>query len=563
MSLVSPGRPAPADLDVRQGDHGDEPGRPGPGRSRGAALAVGLVGVAALASFAWTFVYLLRSRTHSTFEWVNHDVAFNLYAGRLVFQGSRLYVDRYDTNPPAIILLSGTLDWLARHLHESTILLFHAFVLLVGGFGLLVTASIYARDRRPVRLVLVGLAYLVVVVGCGLPGVRSFTYAFGQKEQLFVLAFLPYLVARLFSEGDAEIPGRGPWLSALALLTGLFCSFKPHFSLMVLAVEAIRAGRNQRGSLRVWLLLGLGAAAPYLVLFACSRPSFFAFFADMLPAHLGGAYAYYDQSYGTYLRSVPHRFVVAYAIATAALLGLAQRRRLLPARAGLRLAGLSVLAYALVLQQHKFWEYHSIGVVSLLLVFASHLAATLVERSQRGTRQALLGLATVVLLAGLTAAALELRAMVRDWTQRTGACPGEDVLRAWPFLNGRSRTLYYSTSNAHMRLALYLDQHVVGKWGHDYLYPSIVRHPDAQRRIADYCAEQRSLIDDAKPSAIVFHSTGQALASADQDVFAVLEGRCKIVPDADYQAAVTLAPSVAVFLRRSPMAPPPSSQRNP
>lgn len=527
-----------------------------PGRLRQARWALAVV-----AAFAgvWTFAHLVSSRSSLGFPLVNHDVAFNLYTGRLIAAGRRLYVDRFEVNPPTIMFLSAGVDQVARWLRLSPVLLFHACVLALGGLGLSAIDRLYQARDDARGLLLMGLAYLLVLVGCGLPGDPGLTYAFGQREQLFLLLFIPYLLARMGHPGDGSLPR---WL---LFGTALFASFKPHFVALLLVVEAMRWPRRpQRHEVT---LLGAGFLLPFLVLFLRSPASLLGFVRTVLSTHVGGAYAAFDEPYLACLSSPVHLWLVGYAITAAVVIGWANRRGPasvtagLPSRALLASVSLPLVAYLAVCHQHKFWDYHFIPVLGLLLVLTVAALLDLLATCPPRCSTLATGIAAGVLVACLGLAMRQTRLLAADWQNERGSFPGAALMRIAPLLTPGSRTLYYSTSNLHVRLAYLLHQQTVGPWGHDFTYPSMVRNPDAGERarlIADYCARQRELIRVERPDAIVFHSTGQALESEAQDMYNVLVLHCRIVPTPDYVPVPTPGlPRVAIFRRHDVSQPSP------
>lgn len=141
----------------------------------------------------WTFVTLVPARSTAGFEWANHDVANTLYVGRVMAEGKRLYVDILELNPPGIFLLAESVERVARVVRLSAFHVYHVGVLLLVLYGGWLLQRIVNVTKRLELLILVGLAHLIVAFGAGLPGDRGFVYSFGQREHLFVLAFIPYV----------------------------------------------------------------------------------------------------------------------------------------------------------------------------------------------------------------------------------------------------------------------------------------------------------------------------------------------------------------------------------
>ncbi|HMA96777.1 MAG TPA: hypothetical protein VKP30_29025 [Polyangiaceae bacterium] len=194
-----------------------------------------------------------------------------------------------------------------------------------------------------------------------------------------------------------------------------------------------------------------------------------------------------------------------------------------------------ILGYFLVVQQHKFWDYHSIVVASLTLVLAAYLASLLLPRLPRDRRLAMLGLLATALLVALGSIFPVRGRLFQDWRSDSGEMAM--VLKLARRFGEARNVLYYSTSIYHMRLAYSLDQRIVGKKCHDFDYPAIVRDRDQQRRshrIQMFCEEQTKLVLRALPDAIVFLDTGQGLEGREQAEHSLLVEQCKVVPEQLY-----------------------------
>jgi len=506
-------------------------------------VAQALLALAALCVSVATLETLVHSRGEAGFEWVNHDVANILYLGKRMLAGDRLYTDLAETNPPGIFYLAESIAAVAAATQVSQVFVFDAFVVLLALFGLWLIQRLYARADRPLELSLVGGAFLLVFSGCGLPGDRMLAACFGQREHLFALAFIPYLLWRL----SGQPLSTAAWLISGAV--GFLASMKPHFAILVVALELCCWSEDRLTLRRVWPVLIAAAVLPYALLLLNSPASLATFFRETIPLHTGGSYAYFDQPYSLFLHSAQHVWLVVYGVAIGyALWSGAQLSR--AARRTVYL--LPPLAYALIVQQHKFWDYHAIVLESLLAVLSAYLGAALIARLPAERAVPLFGLLMAALALGNWRAVAELRAMTGDWKHGIGV--DARLMKVAPLLRGRRRVLYYSTSISHMQLALLLGQRTVGRWSHDLLYPSLVRAADPARRprlLAQYCAEQQQLIATQKPDAVVFHSTRQGLESREQELFSQLVERCKVIPELEYSAVFPeKVPGVAVFLRR-------------
>jgi hypothetical protein len=508
---------------------------------RAAQVVVAVASILVSGTIWYTFA---GSRSSAGFEWVNHDVGNILYIGQHMLRGERLYADLAEANPPGIFFVAELVAAVARWTGFSPIALFHGLVVLLGLSGVALIQSLYARANRPVELVLSCCAFLLILSGGGSIGDRSLADSFGQREQLFALGFVPYLLWRI-SRQPLSKPAYF-W----SALVGWFASLKPHFAVLVVALELCCLPRDRATIRRVGPVLIAGAVLPYALLPLHSPNSLAALWNETIPLHTRGAYSYFNQPYALFLHSTQHLWVLAYAVAIIYFLwsGAQPSQTLL-----LVLCVLPGLAYALVVQQHKFWNYHAIVLIAVLVVFAYLVGAKLVVRLPRERSAPLFALLLGAVAVQNGFGLAELRALSKDWKNGLGV--DARLVKIAPLLAGRQRVLYYSTSIAHMRLALLLGQRSVGHWNHEISYPSLVRDPDPQRRarsLERYCAEQRRLIAVEKPHAIVFHSARQGLTSAAEELLPLLVERCHVVPQEDYtRHAIAGISEATVFLRRS------------
>jgi len=181
------------------------------------------------------------------------DTGFLLDAAERVLDGSRLYVDVVEINPPLIVALNVPAVLLGRVLGVSDILVYRV------GFtvALLLTLGLAARLARRVlseettlrRTLILLLAFALFPLA---------EQDFGEREHLGLALVVPYLLL-----ATARALGRAvPRAEALGdgLLAGVAFALKPHFLILWVAVEAyLRLGR--RAGSRSLLPETLGIAA--------------------------------------------------------------------------------------------------------------------------------------------------------------------------------------------------------------------------------------------------------------------------------------------------------------
>ena len=509
-------------------------------RIRAAQLAVALATSLVCAA---TLSALLGSRGRSGFVWVNHDVANILYLGKRILAGDRLYADLAEINPPGIFFVAEGITALAGWLRVSPVHVFHTCVVLLAVFGVWVIQCVYAHSSRASELTLSCAAFLLVLTGGGLPGEQGLTYSYGQREQWFALVFLPYLLWRPSGQG------LGGASYVLCFFVGYLASLKPQFVILVVALELCCLPKDRVLLRRSAPVVAAGALLPYVLLVLHSPQSVVKFWTETIPLHTRGTYAYFDQPFGYFFGSRLQLAVLIYAAGIGYFLWSGAE---LSARARRSVYVLLPLSYGLLLQQHKFWEYHAIVLIALLVVLVYQLGAALIARLPSERAWPLFVLLSVALAVQNWISVSELRSMIGDWQQGLGV--EARLLKIAPLFAGRRRVLYYSTSIAHMRLALLLDQRVIGRFSHELIYPSLVRDGDAQRRhrsLTRYCAEQKQLIESEKPEAVVFHALGQGLHGPEQELQPLLVEQCHVLSEREYREISTAdVPEVSLFLRR-------------
>jgi hypothetical protein len=454
-----------------------------------------------------------------------------------------LYADLAETNPPGIFFVGEGIAAIAGWLRVSQVHVFHTCVVLLAAFGVWLIQSSYARSGRAIELILSCGAFLLVLTGGGLPGEQGLTYSFGQREHLFALVFLPYLLWRL-REQNLSVA-----IYVMCFLVGYLASLKPQFSILVVALELCCLPEDRVTIRRLAPVAAAGALLPYVLLLLHSPRSVASFWSETIPLHARGIYAYFDQPYSYFFGSRQQLAVIVYAASIGYFLWSGAE---LSPRTRRSIYVLLPLSYGLLLQQHKFWNYHAVPLFALLVVLGYQLGAALIARLPCERALPLFGLLLVAVAVQNWIGLSELRTMLQDWKE--GAGVEARLNKIAPLLSGRRRVLYYSTSISHMRLALLLDQHTIGRWSHELTYPSLVRDSDAQRRarsLTRYCAEQRQLIAHQKPEAVVFHALRQGLQTPEQELQPLLVDRCRVLPEREYlKISPADVPEATVFLRR-------------
>jgi len=285
---------------------------------------------------------------------VSHDCGMYLQTGQLLLAGERPYVDFIDINPPLIMYLNVIPAALARVLPFPPTATFLLLVWLLTLFSVLTTRRILHRalpadeafhaDFLAAALTLGSIALLL-------------NSAFGQREHLFFLAWLPFAALR-FQRWETGEAGRAGAVG-LGIFAGVFASLKPHFFLIVAAPEIYWLAAHRR-----WRTLPAPetfALAAMPLLYAAHflflpEPMKSGFLNDVLPLVAKG-YGAYDKP----LRQIfnnPSLWPGLLAFGLAFLFAARRQAATWRLARGFGAAGLG--ATAVFLAQHKGWSYHAI-----------------------------------------------------------------------------------------------------------------------------------------------------------------------------------------------------------
>ncbi len=158
------------------------------------------------------------------------DQAIYIESARLILEGKAPYVQFWDWNPPLIMYLNVLPVAISGLFGGNLILSFNIFVLFLCFLGAALAVQLeqrYAPRREFVfflPVVLVAVAFTCLS-----------TISYGEREHLFVLAFLPYFVLRSL-RWRGRSPARRISINT-GLLAGLMLCLKPQFFIAAAAME--------------------------------------------------------------------------------------------------------------------------------------------------------------------------------------------------------------------------------------------------------------------------------------------------------------------------------------
>jgi hypothetical protein len=202
---------------------------------------------------------------------LNHDTSFLLVATARWLNGATLYTDIMEINPPWIFYVTAPAVIYANDLGLSASAAFVIWIGAIAAVSLVWTWSLLSRVPA-----LSTWSAFAVLMGCFVAVVVVPSVNFGQREHVFIILALPYLIQQVFlaSSGLAISRRESAALGAFAVM-GI--ALKPFFLLPVLILTYVRCRRA--GSVKPALepaAIAIAAGCVAYVLFAAVlHPEYF------------------------------------------------------------------------------------------------------------------------------------------------------------------------------------------------------------------------------------------------------------------------------------------------
>ncbi len=341
-------------------------------RQRGNSAVEWLLSAAEPCLLAAAVFYLLYQFFLSHVE---GDQAYLLYAAQQVLAGVQLDGPRLiETNPPLIVWFSEIPAGLARLLHFDPVLALRLVVLamLAGsaawGARILRVARVAQVSGVQATRLLWALTFFLILI--------TQPAEFGQREQLLLVLFMPYLLA----------VGSGAVLElalteriALGLCAGLAVCFKPQHLLTIVCLELFVAvyQRSLRRLVSPELLAAIAAGLLYVVAVLVVTP---AYTTDILPLLQSTYWALGQFTFAAMALHVGLSLTLVGAVMTGFWI-ICRKRFVLPQMQGALLASAAgaTLAYFV---QHTGWYHQRFTAIALFEITAVWMAVDLLSRSR-------------------------------------------------------------------------------------------------------------------------------------------------------------------------------------
>jgi hypothetical protein len=314
----------------------------------------------------------------------NPDVSWGLTMAEKWLDGSRLYVDIVEVNPPATLFLYVGPVWLARQIGLAPEMTADVMVLLAAALSIFIAARILSvlnlrPPERGWRLMAMTAAVLVI-----LPGQN-----FGEREHIALITMLPLLAVNMI-RANHLVPS-----SQMAIIAGIGAGItaiiKPYFAAAVLcsSVVAALAARSWRVMFALENWISAALLAVYFVFVWRAYPTYV---NDMVPL-LTTIYLPAKESLAHLLI---HIAMPLWALMLFMLWGYEGMGMFKPPSALLLAASVGFAISYLV--QQKGWPNHSYPMLALALLAFGNALLT----ARDGWRDRLMGRLSGLIVAGMT-----------------------------------------------------------------------------------------------------------------------------------------------------------------
>ena len=287
-------------------------------------------------------------------HFLHPDVSMYTEMGQKLLDGQRPYVDYEEINFPmihALNVLPASLSRLTGFAPTVTvqICLVALLLLSLGMTGRLLTA--YSESRS--------VAFTVIFGMTALSWVLFIVLQWGEREHIFVLLYLPWMVTRLMRREDKPI-GRGTALT-VGLMAGIGVALKPYFVLTAILVEGVGLLTTRRWCVRTPEVIGVLAVAGLHGAYFALNPDALQGFI-LLIQRLSAGYGAYSAT--PWSEQIPFLLInLSLGVTPFILFTLRYRYRVLQQPLLLALGAMALGSLFSFLLQQKGWNYHALPMI--------------------------------------------------------------------------------------------------------------------------------------------------------------------------------------------------------
>lgn len=204
---------------------------------------------------------------------LNWDASWLIHAARRLLVGGTYKNNFFETNPPLILYLSMPAILISNLTSLAIYTSFKLYIFALATISLLTIYPMFKVIYTNDELNLSALATLAMAaIFLLLP-----LYEFGQREHLYIIFTMPYLIALAYQWEDKKISSR--YASWIGLLASFGFALKPHFLFVLAGLECIYMIKQRRffAWWRAEVIVIIVLTIAYLASIAMFQPDYYLF----------------------------------------------------------------------------------------------------------------------------------------------------------------------------------------------------------------------------------------------------------------------------------------------
>lgn len=310
---------------------------------------------------------------------IHGDVSYLMNVTNIILSGGKYGIDVFETNPPMILYLYTPPLLLARMTGLPPEFSLHLYVFM------LALLSLGACSYLLAKLIRHQVSYYATIAAIIFSFFYLSGYQFGQREHLFIILFMPYVIAaacRLSNYCHPELHVRSPSITiktttltllVIGISAGLSLGMKPFFLFPLVLIECyfIYVRKNLFGWVRTETIAILFILVLYMLTTYHFHPTYFSI---LLPLVNRFYFIGVEQPWG-YMLTLPN---VLYCIAAIVISYFVKKHSHFPMIANvLWLAALG--AFLAVFLTRTAWFYHMIPALAFAVILLAFIISDLLS----------------------------------------------------------------------------------------------------------------------------------------------------------------------------------------
>ncbi|MCU0466502.1 MAG: hypothetical protein MUF38_18290 [Anaerolineae bacterium] len=316
-------------------------------------------------------------------HFVSADVALYIEMGEKLLDGQRPYVDYEEINLPMVHFLSTVPALLGRLTGVPAHLFVHVFVFALLGVSVWTSHVLTRRMEQPLAGYLIGLCLVLMALN------QYLFNDWGQREHLFALSFIPWILLRILRRSDNAPTGGIAF--ALGVWVGIGVSLKPYFVIIAVGVELLGLVRTRRWAIWTPEVGGVMLVAALHGLYFVLNPDVLVGLVEVL-GHVQAGYGAYPSASVLRIFQVLTVWFSTFILVLMNLLvlriGFSPK---FPKEIFIVLQAFTVLGLLTYMMQGKGWGYHAVpfytGItITVGLLIGNQLQTIAIQKPDRTTR---------------------------------------------------------------------------------------------------------------------------------------------------------------------------------